>query len=121
MSKAGHSTAAIATHVGRSPRAVESKLVKLRRKGMKIPHMYKKPVLFHVIDEARINHLVKRVMKRAKTEGYSLTRLAKRSGVADRTIANWAHDNPQIHNFEAVANSVGYRLVLIDDEGREAA
>lgn len=44
----------------------------------------------------------------------SIPMLAEKSGVAVSTIRNWLHGRatPSILNFEAVANALGYKVVL---------
>lgn len=119
LARAGKTGPEIAKELHRTPQAVWCRLYKLR-KGRGGAFMPRQSMLQR-LDTSRMDPLVKRVLLRAITEGFNYKRLARRSGVSAAQISNWAHQNPQLPNFVAVANAVGYKVVLVHDDKREAA
>lgn len=48
--------------------------------------------------------------------------LSKRSGVFKNTILEWRHrTNPSLTNFEACANALGYKIMLVPMEDEEVS
>lgn len=106
--------------LGRSYSAIRNKAELLREKGAPLPDS--RLTKLRRVDFAKVPLAVRKVFKHAKDEGFTIERIAKRAGVAHNTVKNMLHHgNPTWGNFVAVANAVGYRVALIDDDGREAA
>jgi len=109
-----------ATILGRTYSAVRNKADSFRIAGTPLPDS--RLTKLSRVDFAKVPQPVRKVFKHAKSEGFTIERLAKRAGLAHNTVKNMLHHgNPTWGNFVAVANAVGYRVVLIDQDGQEAA
>lgn len=104
---------------GRTERAVWVRASLVRRRGGHMPTLIGARI--KTIDRKSLHPLMRKVLKKAITEGDTVPRMAKRSGLSEFTIRQWTRSNPLLPNFVALANAVGYRVVLVDDDGRESA
>lgn len=106
--------------IGRTYSAVRNKAESFRQAGAPLPDS--RLTKLSRTDFGKAPPHVRKVFKHAKSEGFTIERLAKRAGLAHNTVKNMLeHGNPTWGNFVAVANAVGYRVVLIDQDGQEAA
>lgn len=119
MLAAGKSAREIADALGRTDRAVWVRASRIRASGGYMPSLIGSRI--KTMDRKHMHPLMRKVFKKAITEGDTVPRMAKRSGLSEFTIRQWMRSNPLLPNFVALANAVGYRVVLVDDDGREAA
>lgn len=114
-----HTSREVARALDRPVGSIWQKMERMRRQG-RIGFFANQRGL-RDIDRRRVHHLVRKILKRALVDGYTFKRLGKQSGVSWGTIRGWEFSSPKIENLEAVANALGFHLMLVDAEGREAA
>ena len=56
----------------------------------------------------------KSLISAIKKSGISIAKIAKKSGVKERTIMNWVYANsiPSIENAEKIFNALGYEIKI---------
>lgn len=68
-----------------------------------------------VPDKKSYDPCVWRLFGLLQHRGISISQLAEKSGVAKKTLFSWLYKqrSPQLINFRAAANALGYELVLV--------
>ena len=69
------------------------------------------------VEDLRCDPLVKQLLYIVDEQGLAIAKVADRSGVSFQTILRWQNSNiPNLYNFRAVLQSIGYDLKIIKIE-----
>ncbi len=102
----------IAAALGRKPGSVWQKMQRIRQSGR--PCRLANQRGLRDIDRKSMHPIVRKILGAALTGGHSFKTLGRQSGVSWGTIRGWSKSSPKIENVEAVANALGFKLVLVD-------
>lgn len=111
MSKAGATHREIAAAIGRTKQAVKVKASVMAKQGR--PICERRKFKLAEIQTMAVPTVMKRVLKRAVDEGFTLEKIAKRSGMSREAVRSMVrYGNPRIGCFLAVAQVVGFKVSL---------
>jgi|TARA_B110000444_G_C18807256_1_gene580652 transcriptional regulator with XRE-family HTH domain len=69
------------------------------------------------VEDLRCDPLVKELLNLCDEQGLAINKVAKKSGVSFQTILRWQNSNiPNLYNFRAVLQSIGYDLKITKDD-----
>lgn len=120
MAKARATHREIAAALGRTELAVKVKASRMAKQGKPICDRRKFKLV--EVQSMAVPKVLKRVLKRAVDEGFTIKEIARRSGMSREAVRSMArYGNPRIGCFLAVAQVVGFDVSLrLRDDEREA-
>ena len=111
MAAQGATRKEMAAAIGRTEQAIKVKASVMARKGQ--PIFDRRKYRLVEIQKMAVPKVMKRVLKRALDEGFSLEEIAKRSGMSREAVTSMVrYGNPRIGCFLAVAGAVGFDVSL---------
>jgi transposase-like protein len=113
MSADGIKNEVIAAKIGRSLHAVARKKHDIK-KATGVDHSAVERV--RRVERERLPPLVREFKMRAAKCGVSITKVAHKAGCSDSSLLAWGRTDPRLSHFQAAAEVVGLRLVLVPME-----